>query len=267
MIARVFPTKTSMSPTDDDAYFGPPIFDTPHYDEVHISVSFTWDLSRAEFLRIAWKNYGDKVFVGGPACDDAGGEFVAGRYLRKGITITSRGCPNNCPFCYVPKREGKLRELPVVIGNIIQDNNFTSCSREHQTKVFEMLKTQKAVVFQGGLEAARIDDWFVEQLRSLRLKELWLAYDHDNADKPLAKAVNKLKRFFKRDKIRCYVLIGFGEDTIEKAESRLQKAVEIGVFPFAMLYKPKDYSADWYRFAREWIRPAIIRTKIAEVSK
>ena len=33
-------------------------------------------------------------------------------------------CNNNCPWCIVPKIEGKLKELPIVPGNIIQDNNF-----------------------------------------------------------------------------------------------------------------------------------------------
>ena len=48
-IARVFPTKNSMSPTDKDAYFDvPPRIGLPEYDEVHISVAFTWDLKKAE---------------------------------------------------------------------------------------------------------------------------------------------------------------------------------------------------------------------------
>lgn len=42
-IARVFPTKTSMSPTDPLAFFGPPTLDAiaAEPDEVHISVTFS----------------------------------------------------------------------------------------------------------------------------------------------------------------------------------------------------------------------------------
>ena len=41
-IARVFPTKTSMTPTDPLAFFGPPTLDAiaAEPDEVHISVTF-----------------------------------------------------------------------------------------------------------------------------------------------------------------------------------------------------------------------------------
>jgi hypothetical protein len=49
-IARVFPTRTSMTPTDPDAYVGLPDLFTPQYDEVHISVAFTWDIPKVQDL-------------------------------------------------------------------------------------------------------------------------------------------------------------------------------------------------------------------------
>ena len=268
-IARVFPTKTRMSPTDHDAYFGDPDFLTPKYDEVHISCTFTWDIQRGKELAESWKEYADIVKIGGPALDDAGGDFT-GMYTGLGITITSRGCPNNCSFCFVPKREGHIRELPVIPGNIIQDNNLTACTEGHLDKVFSMLKTQKAIVFQGGLEACRITDSFINRLRGIRLKELWLAYDQENADKPLKKAVDKLSHYFKRDKLRCYVLIGYKDDTIEKADIRLWKAWDYGTLPFAMRYRTPSLDwgntylypdRKWNIFQREWTRPAIIKSK------
>lgn len=71
-IARVFPTKTNMSPQDPDAYFSWPKLNTPKYDEVHISVAFTWDIQKAKELAIQWRRYG-LVKLGGPAFDDQGG--------------------------------------------------------------------------------------------------------------------------------------------------------------------------------------------------
>ena len=89
-IARVFPTKTNMSPRDKDAYFGPPDMFTPYYDEIHISTVFTWDKKKSSALAKAWLLYGDKVKVGGPAYDAKGGRFVSGKYLKSGVIITSR---------------------------------------------------------------------------------------------------------------------------------------------------------------------------------
>lgn len=98
MIARVFPRKTAMSPTDDLAFFGEPTLENiadcmrKGVGEVHISVTFTWDLQRAEDLYYAWQILGVPVEVGGPAFDDRMGDFTPGLYLREGMIFTSRGC-------------------------------------------------------------------------------------------------------------------------------------------------------------------------------
>lgn len=43
-IARVFPRKTKATPDDDLCFFGPPpLLNMPEVDEVHISVTFTYD--------------------------------------------------------------------------------------------------------------------------------------------------------------------------------------------------------------------------------
>ena len=103
-IIRVFPTKTSMTPVDDYAFYGLPPFKQfiPEHDGVHISTVFTWDKEKAEMLQKNWQEVTNKpIFVGGPAYDDRGNGFIPGMYLKKGITITSRGCPNHCWFCSV----------------------------------------------------------------------------------------------------------------------------------------------------------------------
>lgn len=273
-VARVFARKTNMCPTDQHAYFSDPDLFTPTgYDEVHVSVTFTWDIDEGYRLQNAWRSVCENVKIGGCAFGNPSGDFVAGMYLKNGVTITSRGCPNSCPWCLVPKREGKLRELPIVAGYIVQDDNLLACSKQHRSKVFAMLKTQKRIDFAGGLESALITDNIIERLRGLRIYQLWLAYDYPHAEKPLIKAVNKLKKYFRRNQIRCYVLVGYNGDTLSKAEIRLRRAYEIGTLPFAMRYRPpakhwKDtfVSTDraWNLLARKWTRPAIIKAKMGK---
>ena len=264
LVARVFPTKTSMSPTDKDSYFGAPDLFTPKYDEVHISIAFTWDLWKLNNLCKEWQRFG-KIRFGGPAFNDPGNKFVSGMYLKTGVTITSRGCPNNCGFCFVPKREGRLRELPIVPGNIIQDNNLLACSKSHIDKVFSMLKAQRHIDFAGGFEAARVTDEIVEQLRGLKIHQIWLAYDNPGVDKPLKTAVNRLSKYFGDRQIRTYVLIGYKDDTIERAEIRLRHVYEIGSLPFAMLYRDEKnlpHTKEWKQFQRKWVRASIIRARM-----
>ena len=49
-IVRVFPRRTSATPTDDLAFVGDPPLFLPEADEVHVSCTFTWD--RAEARRL-----------------------------------------------------------------------------------------------------------------------------------------------------------------------------------------------------------------------
>jgi len=260
MIARVFPTKTSMTPTDKDAYFGSPDLFTPAYDEVHISVTFKWDIEKSKRLILDWGKHG-KVKIGGVAIDGESDQpFIPGMYLRNGITITSRGCPNHCSFCLVRNRLTEFDEFPE--GNIIQDNNILACSNKHFKLVLFMLRNQKAIEFKGGLEASRITAQIAEDLRGLRIKTLWLACDHPNAIKGFKKAVSILnKSGFTRNHIYCYVLIG---NDIKENESRLREVYLSGAMPFAQLYRNETdsikYSKEWKQFARLWSRPAIYKS-------
>jgi len=257
-----------MTPTDDDAFVGLPPLWAGRYDEVNISVCFTWDLAEARELRQQWSNYAETVRVGGPALGDPGDGFAVGQYVKRGVTFTSRGCPNNCPWCFVPKREGGIRELPIVPGHIVQDNNLLACSKQHIRKVFEMLRTQKQVDFAGGLEATRITDDIVEELRGLSIKHIWVAYDHPNRKETTKAAVEKLRRYFPRGKVRCYVLIGYQGDALDKAEGRCREAWGFGSLPFAMRYRgPDGYLFDerpWNLLARQWTRPAIMKARMAK---
>ena len=265
-IARVFPTQTRMSPLDNDAYFGPPDLFTPEYDEVHMSVAFTWDLDYAVELKRQWQHIAP-VRMGGPAITGEGDEFVPGMYVKEGVTITSRGCPNHCPWCFV---KTPLKELEIHPGNNLIDNNILACSSSHIDKVFAMLQSQRRIKFSGGLEAGRITERVAEKIRSISLRQLWLAYDHEDEFNAVKKAYEILTRYFSRDHLGCFVLIGFNDDTMDKAEGRLRSVLELGGLPFAMLYRNKagDWpqpESQWRKFQKYWLRPAYVRFKLKEM--
>ena len=260
---RVFLKKTIYTPDDEYAFIGMPPMVLPDHKEVHISCVFSWDKKYAEELAYQWEGRTNKpVKLGGPAFGSPVDDYIQGMYIKPNIVFTTRGCNNKCPWCIVPKVEGRLRELPIVAGNVIQDNNFLQSSRIHKNKVFDMLRTQKRICFRGGLEAKRIDDYFIDSISGLKISELWLACDTDGGLKHLKNACSKLtKAGFNRQKIRCYVLIG---DDMEKNEARLQEVYHAGAMPFAQLYRnfsetKTTYSKEWSAFARMWQRPAATR--------
>ena len=262
-IIRVFVRRTSFTPDDDYAFVGMPTIGIPEHDEVHVSCVFSWDKADAEELAFQWEGCTNKpVKLGGPAFGSPAEDFTPGLYLRPNIIFTTRGCNNNCPWCIVPGLEGPLRELPIVPGNIIQDNNFLQASRAHKDRVLDMLRHQRGVCFKGGLEVDLIDDHFVDAVRGLKIAELWLACDTD-ADLPRFRAAaEKLRRAgFSREKIKCYCLIG---DDMTANEARCREVYLAGAMPFAQLYRDfgdtkTEYSKDWNAFSRMWQRPAATR--------
>ena len=97
---RVFPRKTAWTPTDALAFVGDPPLILPSEHPVFVSVAFTWDIEEGKRLAAAWGQYFRDVHIGGPAFGDAGDAFEPGVFLKPGVTITSRGCPRNCPWCF-----------------------------------------------------------------------------------------------------------------------------------------------------------------------
>lgn len=272
-VARVFPSQTKATPDDDLAFAGGPPFWRVPCDEVHVSCTFTWDKRRAVFLAKMWEKAGYSVQVGGPACDDPGGEFVPGRYVKKGMTITSRGCNNRCWFCSVPKREGEIRELEIKDGYDLLDNNLLQCSEGHIGGVFEMLGRQDrrdrrgrrlGVKLTGGLEALLLKDWHVDLIAGLKPKpeKIYFAYDTPGDYEPLRQAAFKMKEIgFTNQRVGCYVLMGWAKDTIEKAQERLQQVVDLNMMPFAMLYAPEKQNTNpkWADLQRCHDLPQITR--------
>ena len=271
-IARVFCRRTSATPEDALVFIDepPPLF-LPEIDEVHVSVTFSWDIKKAGMLCRQWEAVGVPVKIGGPALNERSGEFTPGLYVKHGITITSRGCPNNCWFCNVPKKEGEIRELEIKDGWNVFDDNLLACSEDHIKAVFEMLKRQKErVTLTGGLEAKRLKPWHCEALREIKPYSIYFAYDTPDDFEPLLQAGILLRDAgftVKSHTMKCYVLVGYPGDSFNKAEIRLRHTIDAGFMPFAMLYREDSFNGDprWIAFQHEWVNPMIVGTKMKDV--
>lgn len=263
MIARIFPRRTRATPIDKYSFIGDPLFFMPDdINKIHISVTFTWDIQKSERLYNEWKRIAP-VEIGGIALGEKSGEFEPGKYLKEGYIITSRGCRNRCWFCSVWKREGNIRELKIKKGNNVLDDNLLACSESHIKKVFSMLKKQKGIKeFTGGLEAAILKEWHVKELKEIKPKQIFFAYDTNSDREPLFEAGILLRKYgFKiKHPLRAYVLIGYPGDTFKKADKRLYETIEAGFLPCAMLYRNNKgiTEYEWRKFQRKWFRPAII---------
>ncbi len=262
-IIRVFPRRTSLTPGDGLVFIGAPpeLPPPPAADEVHVSVTFTWDMEEGRRLAEAWRQYHPCVSLGGPAFGSPCAESPPGRYLRPGVMVTSRGCNYHCPWCLVPVREGRLRPVQWRPGSIVQDNNLLQNDRAHVAAVLDSIRHIGRIEFTGGLDARLLTTEHADAIRALRLRHLFLACDAESALAPLRRAVRRLDGL-DRWQIRCYVLLAYGGQTFSDAVGILEDVWGAGAMPYAILYQPPDgwidYDADWRHLATAWCRPALM---------
>ena len=228
-------------------------------DTLCLSVPFTWLMERAK--QMAYRHSGP-VWVGSPAvrllgkpqwcssdCPDDD-ESALERHNPQ-ATFTTRGCPNACPFCAVPRIDGKFRELQEwPIRPIVCDNNFFASSRKHIEKVIDSLKDLEYVDFNQGLDAKLFTDWHADQLARLRSVKVRFAYDSAGMESKVADAVKRARKHGLHD-LGCYVLIGY-RDTPADAVHRLEKVRSWNIRPTPMRYQPLNAMRKNVHVAEGW---------------
>jgi hypothetical protein len=224
---------------------------------LYISVPFTWLMDEANKMAELHKG---PVLIGGPGTMQPNQEcpgFEPILFHNPSATFTTRGCPNGCKFCAVPKLEGEFREIKDFRpAPVICDNNFTAASRKHQERVVDRLKAFPMVDFNQGLESGRFTPEFADLLGHLKCK-VRFAFDHVNFESKVKTAIDLCRKRTTKD-IGIYVLIGFN-DTPEDARYRLELIRTWGIRPNAMRYQPLDAKRKNEYIASGWTELELMR--------
>ncbi len=206
-------------------------------DRLYISVPFTWLMAKAEQMASEWKG---KAIIGGPGtmkpteCEG----FEPLLFHNPCATFTTRGCPNSCQFCAVPKLEGEFKEIKNFRpAPVICDNNLLAASKKHLDRVVHSLKRFRLVDFNQGLEARLFTPSIADLLGNLRCK-VRFAFDSWGQESVVKDAID-LCRSRTTKNIGVYCLIGYKDDP-ESARARLELVKSWGIRSSPMRYQPLD---------------------------
>ena len=177
------------------------------------------------------------------------------------IGFLTRGCIRNCPWCVVPKKEGKIRayrtwreiKRPDSRDIVFMDNNVLACAHGVE-QMRDMVGEKVRIDFNQGLDARLIDNDIAELLSRLKwINFIRMSCDTDAMLDVVIRAVERLTRFgVPAYKVFVYLLV----QDIESAERRAIALRNIGVNPFAQPYRDfttkKEPDAELKRLAR-WV--------------
>ena len=236
-----------------------------NYDRTYMSKVFTFtpDYERG------FSNFGE-VFKGGTGydtdnplldfIDDICPDYSIYPKFKEAYGFLTRGCPNKCSWCIVPKKEGDIRpyaDIEEFLDGrkmaVLMDNNVLA--HEHGlVQIEKIIRLGIKADFNQGLDARLIDDEKAKLLARVRwYKPIRMACDTE-AQMPHIERATKLLRKYgaKPSAYFIYVLV----NDIPNALRRVDFLRGLGLDPFAQPYidfnGKNKVTKEQRRFAR-WV--------------
>lgn len=163
-----------------------------------------------------------------------------------GLGFTSRGCVRKCPFCFVPKKEGILRQETAISdiinprSNVIvlHDNNLTA-DPNCIDKLQEIKDRQLVVDINQGVDVRLMTEDIANAMSEVKhLRSIHYAWDLMAYEEQVLSGIKLLSRHIKTYRHMCFMLVGFNTN-FEEDFYRFKRLREAGVLPFVMVYNEK----------------------------
>lgn len=265
------------------------------YEKIFASAIFTRSKDICSKLQ---EQYGDKIEIGGTGWDikkelDPAiehmipdynlytAEMIAARMrgimtkqrklekateiVNAGMGFTSRGCVRECGFCFVPKKEGKFRDVaeikdlinPKSNVLILHDNNLTADPLVID-KLHEIRDRKLIVDINQGCDVRLMNEDIAKAMSEVKhLRSFHYAWDLMEFEDKVIEGIKTLSRYIKPYRHMCFMLVGFNT-TFEEDIYRFKKLREFKVDPYVMIYNQKK-DTRLKHFAR-WVNGRIYKS-------
>ena len=186
-----------------------------------------------------------------------------------------RGCPNNCPFCIVPQKEGRRSVKVADLSEwwhgqrniVLMDPNILACP-QHIELLGQLAESGAWVNIDQGADARLLTARNIAALNRIRLRMIHFAWDMmEQSDVILA----GLRRYAKAGAIQdhrrriVYVLTNFGT-SMEENLYRIYTLRDLGYDPYVMVYDKPHAPIEVTRLQR-WCNNRMIFKSETDFSK
>jgi len=181
----------------------------------------------------------------------------------------SRGCPRNCAFCTVSKKEGLISHKVADLSEFYRgqkyikllDPNITAC--KDRLELFDQLIESKAYVdITQGLDIRLMNEELAERLKHMRIKMVHFAWDQKGQEKTIIKNLKMAKEVGELQawNSKVYVLINFDTDR-DYDFYRIYKIRELGFDPYVMIYDLAPPDPEAKKIAR-WVNNKYVFNRV-----
>lgn len=173
----------------------------------------------------------------------------------------TRGCPRNCGFCHVAKKEQRFSYKVADLSEfwagqkkiVLFDPNILACP-DHMDLLKQLADSKAMVNFNQGLDIRLINDKNIQLLKQIRLDGIHFAFDRwqdkDIIEPKLREFAQKTGFNKDRGRVMVYILTNF-DTTIEQDIYRIQLCRELKFSPYPMIYD-KEHCDPIYKKIQRW---------------
>ena len=185
----------------------------------------------------------------------------------------TRGCPNKCKWCVVPKKEGNIRPYmdvdDIAIDNrhnlVLMDNNILAAGDYAMEQFEKIINSRYRVDFNQGLDARLVDNEAAKILAKMR----WISSIRFGCDTPtqiveVEKAISLIDQHSANPKhYFLYTIItkDMNESYERISHFRRNKRIRVQAQPYRELDNPKQVLPQWQKDMARWAnRKEIFKT-------
>lgn len=225
---------------DDVSWFTPLL----KYDRVYSSKVFTFT-PESHYLppETIFGGTGYSLYKDLPQeIDDCLPDYSIYPTVNYAIGFLTRGCPNKCTWCVVPKKEGNIKPYrtwqqivrPDTMILTLLDNNILACDYGID-QIKQLGKTKYKVDFNQGLDARLVTPEIGKLLGKLHWQKYIRFACDTKSQMPFVEQAHKycLEGGVAKSNFFCYVLVR----DIEDAYQRVEFLRKLGIDPFAQPYR------------------------------